>query len=152
MAKNSINWNILLIVGGVVGALYLWNKSKEGSAEKVETRQEGMTDRTQLRQENKTERTLIRNETIKEFIDLFDKKDSIKDVSPNVVTTTSNKNYVTKVTPKGSIFTGTPIVQVTTSTGQTSDIVQKPNTFYSNIGIGFDSKGQGYSSINPLFR
>jgi len=36
------------------------------------------------------------------------------------------------------------------SKGNSSTIIAKPNTYYANLGVGFDSKGNGYSSISQL--
>ncbi len=62
---------------------------------------------------------------------------------------TSANNYISSVSSGGIVY-GTPVVNIKTSTGQTQTIAQTPNTFYPNLGIGFNSKGQGYSSIAPI--
>ncbi len=40
---------------------------------------------------------------------------------------------------------------ISTNKGSTT-VINAPNTYYKNLGIGFDSKGQGYSSFQPLKR
>lgn len=69
----------------------------------------------------------------------------------NPVTGISSSNYVTSVKNSGSAY-GNQLVTVTTSKGQSSTIIQSPNLFYPKLGIGFDSKNQGYSSFKPLDR
>jgi len=55
-------------------------------------------------------------------------------------------NPVLKVESSGTAY-NMPVVTVTTKKGGMSSIVAQKNIYYENLGIGFDSKGQGYSSI-----
>jgi len=57
----------------------------------------------------------------------------------------SPSSYVSKVETTGSAY-GMKTSKVTLSTGKTQTIINAPNKYYSNLGIGFDSKGNGYSS------
>lgn len=72
-----------------------------------------------------------------------------KQVDYNTISTVDTSNYVTKVTPAGSAY-GVNLITVSTSKGQASTVAQKPNTYYPGLGIGFDSKNQGYSSLTPI--
>jgi len=75
---------------------------------------------------------------------------STKTNSYNFITQVNGKdNYVTGVTSSGSAF-GIPFVTVSTSSGQSSTIAAAPDTYYPTVGIGFNSKGDGYSSAAPL--
>lgn len=67
----------------------------------------------------------------------------------NSITQVSGTNYVTNVAPS-TAFNSVPVVTVSTNTGQSSTVVANPNTYYPTLGIGFNSKGQGYSSFKPL--
>lgn len=87
MAKNNINWNIVLVGGVVIGGLYFWNKLRNGNQTlytsdltretftatqptvRTDLRQSGRTQRTQARQtsniiqaEEKTERAVSRQD------------------------------------------------------------------------------------------
>ena len=62
----------------------------------------------------------------------------------------STSNYVTSVTPSTAFNQN--IVRVSTSTGQITTVPQTPSTYYPSLGIGFDSKNNGYSSFTALNR
>lgn len=69
MAKNSVNWNILIVGGVIVGGLYFWNKIKNTgmatdytsglTGETISDAGQG-TIRTDLRQYGRTQRALGR--------------------------------------------------------------------------------------------
>lgn len=72
MAKNSVNWNIVVVGGVVLGGLYLFNQIKKSNvATDYTTGLTGQTIseasqptiRTDLKQTGLTERTQIRKET-----------------------------------------------------------------------------------------
>jgi len=92
MAKNSINWNALLIIGGVGAALYFGKgfiNSFKASEENVETRQENATMRTEERQEEKTERVKTRQENKTERAE--DRQETFKYVVNKFTTPKINK-------------------------------------------------------------
>ena len=64
----------------------------------------------------------------------------------------SNYDYVTRVTPAGTAFGKVPLQTVTLASGKSTTIAAAPNTYYKDLGIGFSSKGQGYSSYTALKR
>lgn len=53
-------------------------------------------------------------------------------------------NWVTSV-QRNNVFGTIPVETVTTSAGQSMTVPVVPNTYYSDLGIGFDALGQGYS-------
>lgn len=61
----------------------------------------------------------------------------------------SSNDYVTSVKQVGSNF-GIPVISVKTSSGKGGTINAIPNTFNETYGIGFNAKGQGYSSYKKL--
>lgn len=67
----------------------------------------------------------------------------------NSIKSVDTSNYITSITPQGTAY-GVNIISAQTNKGQQSTVAQIPNTYYSNLGIGFDSKGNGYSSMTPL--
>jgi hypothetical protein len=61
--------------------------------------------------------------------------------------------YLTEVTEKPAPYglTGTTVT-AKTNTGKTETVVFAPSTYSKELGIGYDSKNQGYSSASPLDR
>lgn len=149
MAKSGVNYNLLLIVGGVGVAMYFLKDIFKSSAEKAEEK----TDRVEIRQDARTDRVEIRNETIRE---LFNKNDTVyipetrNLISENPIGTTDAKtgktNTVSKITLGVDTAFGLPTQNITSTAGNKSTIIAAPNTYYKDMGVGFDSKGSGYSS------
>lgn len=67
-------------------------------------------------------------------------------LNTNVGETDAKTNIITTITPNIDTAYGKKTVTVKSSSGKSSTVIAAPNTYYSNLGVGFDSKGQGYSS------
>lgn len=77
--NKSVNWNLLLIVGGAIAVFYFWNKTRTNKDEVLEAKLpivESRTERVEIRQ---TERTERREDLLNFLSDLFNKKDTISD-------------------------------------------------------------------------
>jgi len=77
-------------------------------------------------------------------------------IKPNQIPKNNNgikgvdmNNYVTDIKTTGTAY-NQDVITVTTSKGNSSTIIPKANTYYSNLGIGFDANKQGYSSISAI--
>jgi len=75
--------------------------------------------------------------------------DTAQPVDYNNVNQVSFNDYVTKVETTGTAY-NMPVVTATTSSGKKSSVIAAPKTYYSNLGIGFDQYGQGYSAAMPV--
>jgi len=54
-------------------------------------------------------------------------------------------NPVSKIDITGTAY-GMPTHTIKNSSGQSSTIIVAPNTYYKDLGVGFNAAGQGYSS------
>lgn len=80
MAKNSVNWNILIVGGVIIGGLYFWNKIKNspspnaaidyvsGTTGQTISEATQPTIRTDLRQAGRTQRVAQRNPVAEDYV------------------------------------------------------------------------------------
>ena len=130
MAKNGINWNILIIAGAVVGGLYFWNKIKTGNTSQdytsgatgsTITSATPSTIKTDIRQTEATERTNLKQSTLQTGIT------TAGSVVNNVIDSVQDLISGTRSTSKGS---------------QTKATTLKEPPSYANGGLSFSGSSK----------
>jgi hypothetical protein len=103
MTKQSLNYNVLLIVGGAIAVMYFWNKNKTAQADVLDSRLpivESRTDRVEIRQNARTER---QENVIDAVKSIFTKKDTLQDntTSSKLKSSSTNKQKLDYNTSTG---------------------------------------------------
>lgn len=170
MAKlMSGNWDTILAIGAVIAGGYLIYRLSKPLTETVGTVGQtiGGTGQNILKvQSEGVEVAQAGGGAIQNLIGVYD--DILKKIRTGIQglgtkeenttllkvqskPTVTTGNYVTNVKQGSGYYGGAVRTQlITTSQGNVKEIVQKPGTYYSDVGIGFNEQGAGYSSAFPL--